>query len=162
MRFKNLILCAIFLLGLGLTGLQAQQAITAAGGNSSGSGGSVSYSVGQEVCVTSTGINGSVAHGVQQPYEISVVTELEETKGIQEKISVFPNPAIAFLLLSTKDIEFSALSFGLFDSSGKLLLNQKVSAKEKTITMASFPKAVYLLKVSDNNKEVKIFTIIKN
>jgi hypothetical protein len=40
---------AVFLLILGLTRLQAQKAITATGGNASGSEGSVSYSVGQVV-----------------------------------------------------------------------------------------------------------------
>jgi len=40
------------LLGLGLTGLQARENIYTTGGNSSGSGGSVSYSVGQLTCQT--------------------------------------------------------------------------------------------------------------
>ena len=35
--------------------------------------------VGQVVYITSTGINGSVAQGVQQPYEISVITGVNET-----------------------------------------------------------------------------------
>jgi hypothetical protein len=43
-----------------------------AGGEATGSGGSVSYSVGQVVYTTNTGINGSVAQGVQQPYEFQM------------------------------------------------------------------------------------------
>ncbi len=50
MRHKRLKLSAIFLLGLGLTGLQAQEPIPATGGNASGS-----YSVGQVVYTTNTG-----------------------------------------------------------------------------------------------------------
>jgi len=46
MKYKKLKLSAVLLLGLGLTGLQAQQSINAAGGNATGSGGMVSYSVG--------------------------------------------------------------------------------------------------------------------
>lgn len=46
MKHKTFIISTIFLLGIGLTGLQAQEAIPATGGNASGSGGSVSYSVG--------------------------------------------------------------------------------------------------------------------
>jgi len=49
MRHKRLKLSAVLLLGLGLTGLQAQESVNATGGNASGSGGSVSYSVGQVV-----------------------------------------------------------------------------------------------------------------
>ena len=67
MRLKRLKICAVLLLGLGLTGLQAQESVNATGGDASGSGGSVSYSVGQITYQTHTGINGSVAEGVQQP-----------------------------------------------------------------------------------------------
>lgn len=76
MRHKRLKLSAVLLLGLGLTGLQAQTSVNATDGDVSGSGGSVSYSVGQVVYTTHTGTSGSVAEGVQQPYEISVVTGL--------------------------------------------------------------------------------------
>ena len=82
MRHKKFTLSAVLLLGLGLTGLQAQTSVNATGGDASGSGGSVSYSVGQVVYTTNTGTSGSVAQGVQQPYEISVVTAIEEAKGI--------------------------------------------------------------------------------
>ena len=47
MKHKKLKLCAILLIGFGLTGLQAQESVNTTGGNASGSGGSVSYSVGQ-------------------------------------------------------------------------------------------------------------------
>jgi hypothetical protein len=57
-----------------LSTIHAQEAIPAGGGNASGSGGSASYSVGQVVYTTNTGTNGSAAQGVQQPYEISVVS----------------------------------------------------------------------------------------
>ena len=77
MRIKKLKLITLLLLGVGLTGLQAQQAIPASGGNASGSGGSASYSVGQVIYSKNTGTNGSVAQGIQQPYEIMVVTGIE-------------------------------------------------------------------------------------
>jgi hypothetical protein len=60
----------LFVTGIGITCLQAQEAIPASGGNGSGNGGSVSYSIGQVVDATYTGLSGSVAQGVQQPYEI--------------------------------------------------------------------------------------------
>ena len=82
MRHKRLKLSTVLLLGLGLTGVQAQTSVNATGGDASGGGGSVSYSVGQVVYTTHTGTSGSVAEGVQQPYEISVVTGLEEAQSI--------------------------------------------------------------------------------
>ena len=68
---------SVLLLGLGLT-TQAQEVTTTTGGNASGSGGTVTYSVGQIVYATNTGTNGSVAQGVQQTYEISIVLGIED------------------------------------------------------------------------------------
>ena len=98
MRHKKLKLSTLLLLGLGLIG-QAQETVPATGGNASGSGGSASYSIGQMVYTTNTGTNGSVAQGVQQPYEISVITGIEEAKGISLNCSAYPNPTIEFITL---------------------------------------------------------------
>jgi hypothetical protein len=72
MKHKKTITSVAFLL-LGLGGLHAQESPTSTGGDATGAGGSSSYSVGQVVYTTATGINGSVAQGVQQAYEISVI-----------------------------------------------------------------------------------------
>ena len=89
----------IFLSGMFVSGhlIQAQNAIPASGANGSGAGGTISYTVGQVVYTTSTGTMGSVAQGVQQPYEISVVTSLEEAKDFSLEFVVYPNPATDFL-----------------------------------------------------------------
>lgn len=80
MRHKRLKFSAALLLGLGLTGLQARTSVNATGSNASESGGSASYSVGRVVYTTISETSGSVAQGVQQPYEISVVPAIEEAK----------------------------------------------------------------------------------
>ena len=115
MRHKRLKLSAVLLLGLGLTGLQAQTSINTAGSKAAGSGGTISYSIGQIDYQTHTGTNGSVAEGVQQPYEISVVNATEETIDIKLSVSVFPNPATDYLTLEVKDTDYSKLRFQLFD-----------------------------------------------
>ena len=89
MRYKRLKLSAILLLGYGLAGIHAQTSINASGSSASGAGGSISYSLGQVVYTTHTGTNGSVALGVQHPYEISVVTAIEEAKGINLSVTVY-------------------------------------------------------------------------
>ena len=124
MRHKKLKLSALFLLGLGITGLQAQTSINATGGNASGSGGSVSYSVGQVVYTNNTGTNGSVAQGVQQPYEISVVTAIEEAKGINLSVTAYPNPTTDYLTLSISAFDISNVSYQLYDMNGKLLQSE--------------------------------------
>ena len=111
MRHKRLKLSAVFLIGLGLTGLQAQESVNATGGNVSGSGGSVSYSVSQVVYTTSTGTNGSVAQGVQQPFEISVVTAIEEAKDISLSVTAYPNPTADFLQLKVESKKLKVFWF---------------------------------------------------
>ena len=162
MRYKNLILSAVLLLGLGLTGLQAQESINATGGNTSGSGGSVSYSVGQVVYTTHTGTSGSVAEGVQQPYEISVVTGLEEAQSINLSVTAYPNPTTDYLTLRIDEFEISNLSFQLYDMNGKLLQNEKITGNQTSIVMSNLLPATYFVKVIQGNKEVKTFKIIKN
>jgi len=162
MRHKKLKLSAVLLLGLGLTGLQAQTSINATGGNASGSGGSSSYSVGQVAYQTHTGTNGSVAQGVQQPFEISVVTAIEEAKGINLSVSAYPNPTTDYLTLEVKEFELSNMSFQLYDMSGKLLQNEKITGNQTSIVMSNLVPATYFVKVIQDNKEVKTFKIIKN
>jgi len=166
MKFKKVKLCAFLLLGIGLTSIEAQEAITAAGGNASGSGGSVSYSVGQVVYTGSTGTNGSVAQGVQQSYKISVVTGIEEAKGINLMVSAYPNPTTDFLNLKvdaySTTLSIQSMSYQLFDISGKLLENKELTSNETTITMENRVAATYFVKVIQGNKEFKTFKIIKN
>ena len=163
MSIKKLKWCALFLFGFGLTGIHAQgihEAIPASGGNAAGSGGSVSYSVGQVVYTTNTGTNGSVAQGIQQAYEISVITAIEEAKDIN--LSAYPNPTADYLTLEVNDYQRSPLRFHLYDINGKLLQNEKITSNHTTIVMSDLATATYFVKVIRNNKEVKTFKIVKN
>jgi hypothetical protein len=140
----------------------AQSTIPASGGNATGAGGSVSYSVGQIVYTTNTGSGGSVAQGVQQPYEISVVTAIEQAKDITLSCLIYPNPTSSFLTLKVENYDTENLSFWLYNVSGNLLLNKKVAGTETQIPMQNLLSGTYILKVTVGGKEVKTFKIIKN
>ena len=142
--------------------LTAQETITTTGGDASGSGGSASYSVGQVSYQTYTGTNGSVAEGVQQPFEISMVTSVEEANGINLSISAYPNPASDYLTLEVKDYDFSNLTYQLYDIHGKLLQNEKITGNQTSIFMSNLLPATYFVKILEGNNEVKIFKVIKN
>lgn len=161
MRHNRLKLSTVILLGLGLPGLQAQEGVNTTGGNASGSGGSISYSVGQ-VLYQTHGTYGSVAEGVQQPYEISVVTEIEDARGINFSVTAYPNPTADYLTLVVKDFKLSKLTFQLYDMHGKLLQNKKITRNQTSIFMSGLVPATYFVKVMQNNKEVKTFKVIKN
>jgi hypothetical protein len=170
MKYKKLKFSAVLLLGLGLTGLQAQTSVNATGGNASGSGGSASYSVGQVVYTTHTGTNGSVAEGVQQPFEISVVTGLEEAKGINLSVTAYPNPTTDYLTLSidaSTTLSIQSMSYQLYDMTGKLLQNEKITGNQTSIVMSNLVPATYFVRVVKTSRdlslqEIKTFKIIKN
>jgi hypothetical protein len=141
--------------------LKGQVTIPAAGGNASGSGGTVSYTVGQKVYSSFSGSNGSVTQGVQQPYEISVVTALESAKEITLECTVYPNPTDGLIKLIVKSFDLKNLRFQLFDLNGLLLQDRKVENDVTEVSMGMLPASIYILKVINNNQEVKVFKIIK-
>jgi hypothetical protein len=159
-KSRPIALLATGLLWAGLT--QAQESTNASGGDATGSGGTVAYSVGQVVYTNNTGTNGSVAQGVQQAFEISVVTGLEEAKGINFLVMAYPNPTTDYLTLRIDEFEISNLSYQLYDINGKLLQNEKITSDQTSIVMSNLVPSSYFVKVIQGNKEVKTFKIIKN
>lgn len=162
MHLMRLQLIAVLLSGFGLTGLQAQTSFVATGADASGSGGSASYSVGQAIYTSNTVPNGSVAQGVQQAYEISVVTAIEEAKGINLSVTAYPNPTTDYLTLEVKEFELSNLNFQLHNMNGKLLQSGNIMGSQTSIFMSNLVPATYFVKVIQSKKEVKTFKISKN
>jgi hypothetical protein len=121
----------------------------------------VSYSVGQVANQTLTGTNGSVEQGVQQPYEITVVTAIEQAKGISLSVTAYPNPVTDYLTLSIDKYDISDLSYQLYDMKGKLLQSEKITGNQTRIVMSNLFPASYFVIVNQGNKEVKTFKIIK-
>ena len=112
-----------------ITGLTyAQTAISGTGGEATGAGGTSSYTVGQVAYTTHTGTSGSVAQGVQQPYEIYVVTTIENAPNINLVYKAYPNPVQHSLTLSIP--KYEGLSFQLFDVKGKQLQTKKIVQTE--------------------------------
>ena len=159
-KSKTLALLAAGLLWAGLA--QAQQSANAAGGDATGTGGTAAYSAGQVVYTTSTGSNGSVAQGVQQAYEISVVTGIKNETKTSMSLVVFPNPTTSLLNLQISDLKTEQLSYQLTDAIGKLIIENKITESSTQINMNAQAEAIYFLNVLQNNQTVKTFKIIKN
>lgn len=144
-----------------LSSVIAQESLNAAGGNASGSGGSASYSVGQVFYQTYSGTNGSVAEGVQQAFEISIISAIEEAQDINLRISVYPNPASDYLELKVESEKLKDINYQLYDTNGKLLQSEKITENQTSIAMFNFVPATYFLKVTQGKKEVKTFKVVK-
>jgi len=149
-----------FLLSLSVNAQTAHQVLSATGGDATGSGGTVAYSVGQIVYTTNTGTTGSVAQGVDQAYEISSVGIKETALNIS--LSIFPNPTSDYLTLKVEDYNNEALSYNLINEQGKLVMNEQITNQDTQVAMSTLARGAYFINVLQANKKIQTFKIIKN
>jgi len=97
---------------------------------------------------------------VQQPFEISVITGFEEASILLE-LAVYPNPASDYVILKIKSNEFVKLNYRLFSINGRLIQSRKPDGDQTQIQMAGLKPGTYILRISENNIELKTFKIIK-
>ena len=140
----------------------AQQAVSTSGGEATGAGGTVRYTIGQATYTTNSVREGTVSQGVQQPYEIFVISSSEDRHGITFELSVYPNPASTNLKLVSVNYNTGNLTYQLYDMHGRLLDNNNLTGTETNIPMDMLAPSAYFLKITDNKREVKTFKIIKN
>jgi len=140
---------------------EGQEAIVTTGGTATGTGGSATYTAGQIVYSTISGTNGYIIQGVQQPYEISVVTAIENAEDIALESILYPNPTEGSIKLVIKSFEDDNMRFRLYDMNGLLLQDKKILDKETVISLDNLSSALYLLKVIKDKLEVKVFKIVK-
>lgn len=150
----------LFLLLFPIIGF-SQEAIPASGGDASGGGGTLSYTVGQLVYTNISGSNGSVAEGVQQPYEISTTVGIE-LSNISLDLIAYPNPTSGNIVLSIRDFNNEKLIYQLYDMNGKLLKSNKVIAINTSIDMSELPVSNYVLNINNDSSIIKSFKIIKS
>jgi hypothetical protein len=142
--------------------MYAQQAVTSAGGDASGTAGTVNYTVGQVAYSFISGSGSNLNQGVQQPYEF-FITGIALNKNILLELIVYPNPTHAVVNLKIEKPEnFAGMSYVLFDAKGTRILQNEIVAKITEIPMENLAAANYLLKVTnDKNEDLQTFKIIK-
>jgi hypothetical protein len=138
--------------------VSAQSDFVVAGGDASGPGGKISYSIGQ-VNFSYEKNQGSVSQGLQQPYEIFVISG-GGVEGIDLEASAYPNPAFGSVTLRIDDGLIENLSYKLFDSLGRLIRSDEIVTKETLINLTVKSSATYILIVMKNKFEIKSFKII--
>ncbi|HPF94538.1 MAG TPA: T9SS type A sorting domain-containing protein [Tenuifilaceae bacterium] len=161
---KRTIYLASLLLIVSFGSVVAQSIVATQGGNINESSGSVSYTVGQVFYSHFTSDLGSANEGAQQPYEIYVVSSVENAELISLSVSAYPNPTASNITLkveSNHDFKVGHLAYQLYDVNGRLLLSELISSEETTIPLSKLQASFYLLKVYNVFGVVKTFKIIK-
>lgn len=137
----------------------AQQGPVASGTSTTGTGGSISYSIGQIDYIYPTGA-GNSSEGLQQPYEI-FVTEINESLN-SVAITIFPNPSSQSVIIDFKSVDFKNHSYQLTDVNGKLISEQKISESQSKINVADLNSGIYFIRISTASSSLKTFKLIKH
>jgi hypothetical protein len=138
----------------------SQEIISPSAGDSSGSGGSLSYTIGQVFFNTIESDYGSLVQGIQQPFEFQTLST-PALLTVQLTAVTYPNPTTEFVLLKISDTALENLQYTLFDLNGKTIDSKKINSFSTKITMKNFGIGMYLLKLTKNNQPLKTFKIIK-
>lgn len=157
---KILFMSILLLLSVFYSKTMAQEAVLCAGGNSSQSTGSVSYSIGQVFSSKAESSDHYMIEGVQQAFEISVLTEIKALATTLDLL-VYPNPTSDFLKLKTSDEAYESLSFVLTNVQGQVLQEQKVSQKETKVNLKNYAPGSYFLSIRAEQEAIKTFKIIR-
>jgi hypothetical protein len=139
----------------------AQSVVPASGGTGAGSGGSISFTVGQVSNNSTEGKSNYSIEGVQQPYEISVVNSLPELRESGVTLNAFPNPTKQHLKLSIDGELHENLSYTIYGMKGEILQSHKITSSETSLDLINYPTGTYLLKVLESTRPIKTFRIVK-
>ena len=152
-------LTLLFSLFISAGSIYGQESSNTSGGNASGSGGTVAYSIGQVTYTNESGANGNSNQGVQQPYEIySVGINKEE---IAFTLTAFPNPTTDILTLQFDEFTNQNASFQLVDETGKIIQKKKISNVSTSLNLSNEASGIYYLSINSESQNIKTFKIIK-
>lgn len=130
------------------------------GGVATGTGGSSTYSIGQIDYISSTGTNGEINQGNQQPYEFYLLNELDESFN-QISIIIGPNPTTDELNLIFKGEYQSGYCYDLIDEMGRLVAERKELLIDQKISMTQVASGKYFLNIYKNNDLLQSYQLIK-
>ena len=134
----------------------SQEGVAAAGAEATGRDGSASYSVGQVNYAALENIF-FVSQGIQQAY-----TAYSAVEAINLRISVYPNPTFNILYIEVKTPGSPDLQYNLYNIKGGLLETKESIGNIAFFQMSRYATGVYLLLVTQNNRSVRSFKVIKN
>lgn len=157
---KKFTITLLFLLSVFI--LSAQESIPTSGGEASSNDGTVSYTVGQILYSTYSSSEGSVAEGVQQPYEISIVTGFDHADEFRLKFSAYPNPTKDKLTLHIEKYGDQDLEYQIYDQSGNIQGKENIISSNSIISMKNYSPGTYFLKIVNGHEERIVFKIVKH
>ena len=140
--------------------VQAQESVNSSGGVDAGTGGTVSFSVGQMVYTTDSKESGSVVQGIQRPYRITTtdIKKLDNTLSFK----AYPNPSSDDLFLEMNEYRNEKLNYQLYDVQGKLVMTNPIEIPKTQINMRALAMGSYVIHIYDSkNQAIQSIQIFK-
>ena len=133
--------------------------IASSGGNGQNDQVSLNWTIGEPIITTFLNSGNSLTQGFQQG-SLTLSTGINKL-GLNIEVTVFPNPTTGKLNIKIIDKPGSLWNIEIYDLSGILLYNEKITANACNVDFSYFPPSPYILKISDDSDNYKTYNIIK-
>lgn len=152
----------LFLLIALLTEINGQGMVVSQGGDAIGSGGSISYTIGQSYYQSYMLGYASINEGMQQPFETYGSVKVLGAKSELE-CNVFPNPFTNYLIVEWHGLQNEMeCSYTLLSLDGQVLDKNLLFGTKSIIDLSYYTHGVYFLNLLyNNNSKLKVFKIFK-
>jgi hypothetical protein len=137
---------------------QNQEVISTTGNYIEYGAGSISYTIGECLTPTLFSSNLILTQGFQQS-KLRLGTDIRNNKDLGFEITAYPNPVKEFIIIKVE--KNPGLSYIIYDINGVMIERKEIIGSETEINFENFSSSIYMLKVLNNNLEVKAFKIIK-
>jgi len=161
---KSIIIVIIVISISGLVKSQTiNQELISSGGNSfNNSNYQLDWSIGESVTETCNTGDYLLTQGFHQnTLDVTIIENLAS----EINLTVYPNPANDFILISFNDEKFylkQGVILTLIDSEGKILQKKRISNNIEQFSFSTYAKGIYFINISNENRIIKSYKIIKN
>ncbi|MFT6502434.1 MAG: hypothetical protein ACJASQ_002560 [Crocinitomicaceae bacterium] len=149
---NNLVLFSLFT----TVSVSAQEVVATQGDSYSNANGSIDFTIGEVIINTGTDGSNYITQGFQQTNWnfVGLVDHSPSYEAI-----VFPNPTEDILNIKTS--AFENVTYSLYDSHGRLVLQDKLSAEQTPIQVSQLAPGSYSLTLNNGAQYLKTFKLIK-
>ena len=146
-----------FLLSLLSTiAVSAQEVLSTQGDSYSNASSNIDFTIGEVIINTGTDGTDDLTQGFHQTNWNFVGME-DHSPGFEA--SVFPYPTSEVLNIKTSS--FENVTYTLYDTKGKLILHNKLSAEQTPIQVSQFAPGNYSIILNKHTRNLKTFKLIK-
>ncbi|HRH68647.1 MAG TPA: T9SS type A sorting domain-containing protein [Flavobacteriales bacterium] len=139
----------------------AQRTVVPAGGDASGNGGTMSWTLGQVDYIANGSASGTVAQGVQQPTEFLVLATAEQNP-MTRSVHVMPNPTSDGITVQLSTTPERAATYRMLDLTGQEVATGPFIAASAYIPLAGLASSTYVIHVLHDGTETAVLRVIKD